>query len=149
MSDRQPHLRQMGRKRCLFVALLKIKTTFFDLCQSAREPHRAYRNLQGVVPTWLSSDALGGAVNIVTNRRRTTIWMPPTAADRRRFHDGYFSFLGRRERQVVGRWFLCPPEKVPTVMETWDAASAPPTNWRMGASSMCRTRNERYPHPDG
>ena len=25
---------------------------------------------KGVVPTWLSSDALGGAVNIVTNRRR-------------------------------------------------------------------------------
>jgi len=26
---------------------------------------------KGVVPTWLNSDALGGAVNIVTNRRRT------------------------------------------------------------------------------
>ena len=26
---------------------------------------------KGVVPTWLSSDALGGAVNIVTNRRTT------------------------------------------------------------------------------
>ena len=26
---------------------------------------------KGVVPTWLSSDALGGAVNIVTNRRKT------------------------------------------------------------------------------
>ncbi len=26
---------------------------------------------KGVVPTWLSSDALGGAVNIVTNRKRT------------------------------------------------------------------------------
>ncbi len=27
---------------------------------------------KGVVPTWLSSDALGGAVNIVTNRRHTS-----------------------------------------------------------------------------
>ena len=26
---------------------------------------------KGVVPTWLSSDALGGAINIVTNRKRT------------------------------------------------------------------------------
>jgi len=26
---------------------------------------------KGVVPTWLSSDALGGAVNIVTNRRKS------------------------------------------------------------------------------
>ena len=113
---------------------------------------------KGVVPTWLSSDALGGAVNIVTNRRTTNyldasyglgsyhthkgdingqyvlsngLTIRPTiginaskndymmkgvevwdeesreyvAANRRRFHDDYFSFLGQVEIGVRDKWW--------------------------------------------
>ena len=109
---------------------------------------------KGVVPTWLSTDALGGAVNIVTNRLRSNyldisygigsfhthkadlngqyllkngIIVRPTLgvnysknnymmkgvevwdevsrqylnADRRRFHDDYFSLLGQLEVGVA------------------------------------------------
>ena len=113
---------------------------------------------KGVVPTWLSSDALGGAVNIVTNRRHTNyldasysfgsfsthkgdlngqyvfkngLTIRPTfginysknnymmrgvevwdeeseeyiEADRRRFHDDYFSMLGQLEVGFTDKWW--------------------------------------------
>jgi outer membrane cobalamin receptor len=41
---------------------------------------------KGVVPTWLSSDALGGAVNIVTNRRQTNYLDASYAAGSFRTH---------------------------------------------------------------
>ena len=113
---------------------------------------------KGVVPTWLSSDALGGAVNIVTNRKKSNyldasygfgsfhthkadlnaqyvlkngLTIRPTigvnyskndymmhgvevwneelreyvAADRRRFHDDYFSLLGQLEVGFTDKWW--------------------------------------------
>ncbi len=113
---------------------------------------------KGVVPTWLSGDALGGAVNIVTNRRHTNyldvsygigsyhthkgdlngqyvlkngLTIRPTLgvsyskndylmkgvevwdeesreyvlADRRRFHDGYFSLIGQMEVGFTDKWW--------------------------------------------
>lgn len=113
---------------------------------------------KGVVPTWLSSDALGGAVNIVTNRKKANyldasygigsfhthkgdlnaqyvfkngLTIRPTlgisyskndymmrsvevwdeekgeyvAADRRRFHDDYFSLIGQVEVGVADKWW--------------------------------------------
>ena len=113
---------------------------------------------KGVVPTWLSSDALGGAVNIVTNRKKTNyldasygtgsyhthkgdlngqyvmkngLTIRPTlgisyskndymmkgvevwdeesseyvAADRRRFHDDYFSLIGQMEVGFTDKWW--------------------------------------------
>ncbi len=113
---------------------------------------------KGVVPTWLSSDALGGAVNIVTSRKSTNyldasysigsyhshkgdlngqyifkngLTIRPTLAvsyskndymmrgvevwdeesreyvqaDRRRFHDDYFSLIGQLEVGVRDKWW--------------------------------------------
>ncbi len=113
---------------------------------------------KGVVPTWLSSDALGGAVNIVTNRKKTNyldasygagsfhshkgdlsgqyilknglvfrptfgisyskndymmhdveVWEEESReyvkADRRRFHDDYFSLIGQMEVGVYDKWW--------------------------------------------
>ena len=113
---------------------------------------------KGVVPTWLSSDALGGAVNIVTNRKKTNyldasyglgsfhthkgdlsaqyilkngLTIRPTLginyskndymmrdvevwneelreyvdADRRRFHDDYFSLIGQLEVGFTDKWW--------------------------------------------
>ena len=113
---------------------------------------------KGVVPTWFSSDALGGAVNIVINRYRTNYLdvsygfgsyhtqKKATSTD-----NTYCAMASPSapqsestpRRKARRSTLINPPEKVSTVMETWDVASAPPTNWRMGASSMCRMRNER------
>ena len=113
---------------------------------------------KGVVPTWLSSDALGGAVNIVTNRKKANyldasygagsyhthkgdfnaqyvfkngltirpsfgvnyskndymmrgveVWSEEQddyiEADRRRFHDDYFSLLGQLEAGFTDKWW--------------------------------------------
>ena len=113
---------------------------------------------KGVVPTWLGSDALGGAINIVTNRKKSNyldasygigsyhthkgdlngqyifgngLTIRPTLginyskndymmkdvevwdeesreyvqANRRRFHDDYFSLLGQLEIGVKDKWW--------------------------------------------
>lgn len=113
---------------------------------------------KGVVPTWLGSDALGGAVNIVTNRKKSNyldasygfgsyhthkadlngqyvfknglairptfgmnfskndyimknveVWDEDSRqyveANRRRFHDDYFSLLGQLEAGVSDKWW--------------------------------------------
>lgn len=113
---------------------------------------------KGVVPTWLGSDALGGAVNIVTSRKKANyldvsygfgsfhthqadlnsqyifangltirptlgvkyskndymmkgveVWDEEsrqyTNANRRRFHDDYFSLIGQLEVGVTDKWW--------------------------------------------